>query len=92
VAKSVATAWDSSCAFGLGLLDNPRENLLPLILGGVIVFPVAIVMLIGAGIAHVLTKDFVVPQMACEGVAAMEGWRRLWPMLPPISAPPPVTL
>lgn len=68
-------------AFGLGLLDNPRENLLPLVFVGVNVVLVAIFMLIGAGIVHVLTKDFVVPQMACEGIAAIEGWRRLWPML-----------
>ncbi len=29
----------------------------------------------------VLTKDFVVPQMALEEIGAIEGWRRLWPML-----------
>ena len=28
-----------------------------------------------------LTKDFVVPQMALEGIGAFEGWRRLWPMM-----------
>ena len=28
-----------------------------------------------------MTKDFVVPQMALEGIGAMEGWRRLWPMI-----------
>ena len=68
-------------AFGLGLFNNPRENLLPLIFGGFTVFLIAIPMIMGASIVHVFTKDFVVPQMACEGVAAMEGWRRLWPML-----------
>ena len=30
---------------------------------------------------HVLTKDFVVPQMALEEIGAMEGWRRFWPMM-----------
>ena len=30
---------------------------------------------------HVLTKDFVVPQMALEGIGALAGWRRLWPMI-----------
>ena len=29
-------------------------------------------------VVHVMTKDFVVPQMALEGISAMEGWRRLW--------------
>lgn len=32
-------------------------------------------------LVHVLTKDFVVPQMALEGIGAIEGWRRLWPMM-----------
>ena len=30
---------------------------------------------------YVLTKDFVVPQMALEDIGAMEGWRRLWAMI-----------
>ena len=34
-----------------------------------------------AAVVHVLTKDFVVPQMALEDVSAMEAWRRLWPMV-----------
>ena len=29
-------------------------------------------------VVHVLTKDFVVPQMALEQITAVEGWRRLW--------------
>jgi hypothetical protein len=37
--------------------------------------------MITAAVIHVLTKDFVVPQMALEGLSAIEGWRRLWPML-----------
>jgi hypothetical protein len=37
---------------------------------------VALLMLI-----HVMTKDFVVPQMALENIGAMEGWRRLWAWL-----------
>jgi len=32
-------------------------------------------------VVHVLTKDFVVPEMALENVTAFEGWRRLLPML-----------
>jgi hypothetical protein len=32
-------------------------------------------------VVHVFTKDFVVPQMALEGIGAVEGWRRLWPLL-----------
>jgi hypothetical protein len=36
---------------------------------------------VAAAVIQVLTKDFVVPQMALDGIGAMEGWRRLWPML-----------
>jgi hypothetical protein len=32
-------------------------------------------------VIFVLTKDFVVPQMALENISAVEGWRRLWPMI-----------
>jgi hypothetical protein len=32
-------------------------------------------------VVHVLTKDFVVPEMALENISAIEGWRRLLPML-----------
>ena len=37
--------------------------------------------MIALALIHVLTKDFVVPQMALEGIGALEGWRRLWPMV-----------
>jgi hypothetical protein len=32
-------------------------------------------------VVHVFTKDFVVPEMALENISAIEGWRRLLPML-----------
>jgi hypothetical protein len=32
-------------------------------------------------IGAVLTKDFVVPQMALENLTALEGWSRLWAMM-----------
>jgi len=31
----------------------------------------------------VLTKDFVIPQMALEDIDVTEGWRRLWAMMKP---------
>ncbi len=30
---------------------------------------------------YVLTKDFVVPQMALEDIGPVEGWRRLWALM-----------
>jgi hypothetical protein len=54
---------------------------LPLVLSGIVVFLLLLIFVVAAAVVHVLTKDFVVPQMALEGVGAIEGWRRLWPMM-----------
>jgi len=54
---------------------------LALVLGGIVVFFLIVIFFVTAAVVHVLTKDFVVPQMALEGIGAMEGWRRLWPMM-----------
>ncbi len=68
-------------AFAMGWFTAPREHLLPLVLGGIVVFFLMMIFFVTAAVVHVMTKDFVVPQMALEGIGAMEGWRRLWPML-----------
>jgi hypothetical protein len=68
-------------AFAAGWLQQPRQHMVPLILGGMILFFVFMAFIVGWLLVQVLTKDFVVPQMALEDVSALEGWRRLWPML-----------
>jgi hypothetical protein len=68
-------------AFGMGWLKAPKEHLLPLILGGVVLFFALVLFLIAMAVISVLTKDFVVPQMALEDIGALEGWRRLWPAI-----------
>ncbi len=68
-------------AFAFGWLRNPRQHLLPLILLGVVFFLIIAVFVILATAVAVLTKDFVVPQMALENVSVGEGWRRLWLMI-----------
>jgi hypothetical protein len=67
--------------FGFGWFRNPREHLLPLILGGMVFVVLFAVLIIGAILVTVLTKDFVVPQMALEDITVGDGWRRLWTML-----------
>jgi hypothetical protein len=64
-----------------GWFKEPKEHLAPLILGGILLFFVALIFFVVAAVIFVLTKDFVVPQMALEGIGAFEGWRRLWPMI-----------
>src|SRR5271170_3600457 len=52
-----------------------------LVLGGVTLFLLLLALLVVMGVVHVMTKDFVVPQMALEDISALEGWRRLFPQL-----------
>lgn len=64
-------------AFALGWFSVPREHLAGLILGGIAVFFLFMGMMLLVLLIHVFTKDFVVPQMALEGISAFEAWRRL---------------
>ncbi len=68
-------------AFALGWFTAPSEHVLGLVLAGTLVFFLMAIFLVAAAVVHVLTKDFVVPQMALDGIGAVEGWRRLWPMI-----------
>lgn len=68
-------------AFVVGWLRDPKEHMIPLILGGMALFFVVMVFVVLQLLIHVMTKDFVVPQMALEGIGAIEGWRRLWPQV-----------
>ena len=67
--------------FAMGWFKEPKEHLVVLILGGMVLFFVFFAALIIWLVVHVLTKDFVVPQMALEDISAFEGWRRLFPRL-----------
>ena len=68
-------------ALAAGWLKDPRQHMIPLILGGLLLFFVGVGFVLLSLVVHVLTKDFVVPEMALENISALEGWRRLWPML-----------
>ena len=68
-------------AFLVGWLRNPKEHMIPLILGGMALFFLLLLFVVAQLVIHVMTKDFVVPQMALEEIGAIEGWRRLWPQI-----------
>lgn len=70
-----------SFALAGGWFKEPGEHVGALILGGIGLFLVAAIFAVVAAVVFVLTKDFVVPQMALEGIGAFEGWRRLWAMM-----------
>jgi hypothetical protein len=65
------------CAWKLGWFDHPSDHLAKFILG-IVVFVLLFIFLAAViAVFEVMTKDFVVPVMALEGVGATEGWRRL---------------
>ena len=70
----------AAIAFGLGWLKAPGDHVLPLVLGGVLLFFLFFAFIVLSLVVQVMTKDFVVPQMALEDISALEGWRRLWHM------------
>ena len=81
VGLTVLVGIPAALALAAGLLKDPRQHMIPLVLGGMLLFFVVISFILLALVVHVLTKDFVVPEMALENISAIEGWRRLLPML-----------
>ena len=81
VAFAVVVGIPLAAAAALGMFRDPRGHLVALIVGGVLVGFTALLLVLSTAIVHVLTKDFVVPQMALENITAVEGWRRVWPTM-----------
>jgi hypothetical protein len=77
----IIIAFPLAGAWTLGWFNHPRDHLLPLVLSGALFLVLLSIFLLTLGLVHVMTKDFVVPQMALENLSAMEGWRRLWSWL-----------
>lgn len=71
----------AAAALANGWFKAPKEHLAPLILAAVFLVCAFFVFFVATAVIFVLTKDFVIPQMALENVDVMEGWRRLWPMM-----------
>ena len=81
VGLTVLVGIPAAIAFVAGWLQAPRQHLIPLILGGMLLFFAVMGFILLCLAVHVLTKDFVVPEMALENIGAIEGWRRLLPKL-----------
>lgn len=71
----------AALAFGAGWFKDPKQHIPVLALGGVFLAFVLLVFVVVTSIVLLLTKDFVVPQMALENIDATEGWRRLLSMM-----------
>lgn len=68
-------------AFILGWFSQPKQHVAGLVLGGIVVFFAFAFVVVAIAVIYVLTKDFVVPQMALEDIGVIEGWQRLWVMM-----------
>lgn len=64
-------------AWRAGIFRSPHDHLAVLILGGLFFGALAVLIAVATLVVWVLTKDFVVPMMAAEGIGPVEGWRRL---------------
>jgi hypothetical protein len=71
----------AAIALALGWITQPKEHIVPLVLGGIVLLFIFFAFIVGYLLLHVMTKDFIVPQMALEDVTALEGWRRLLPRM-----------
>ena len=81
VGLTILVGIPAGFAFLVGWLKDPKDHMIPLILGGMALFFVFLLFVVVQLVVHVMTKDFVVPQMALEEIGAIEGWRRLWPQI-----------
>lgn len=81
VGFTILVGIPAAFALAAGWLKQPGQHLVPLILGGIVLFFLMLALLVLVLVVHVFTKDFVVPQMAVENISAVEAWRRLLPML-----------
>lgn len=68
-------------AWAVGWFKNPNAHLVALIVWGVGLILLFLALVLFFAVIEVLTRDFVIPQMALENIDAFEGWRRLLPQL-----------
>jgi hypothetical protein len=81
IGMTILIGIPAAVALAAGWLTNPKQHLLPVILGGMVLFFVVFAFVLAVAVIHVLTKDFVVPHMALEDLNAFQAWNRLLPML-----------
>jgi hypothetical protein len=81
VGLTILVGIPAAFALAVGWLKQSSQHMVPLILGGVILFFLVMTFAVLWLVVVVFSKDFVVPQMALEDIGAMEAWQRLLPML-----------
>jgi hypothetical protein len=78
---AVVIGIPAALAYNAGWFQDPKAHVPVLVPVGLALFFLLFAFGIATAVILVLTKDFVVPQMALEDIDTMEGWRRLWPMI-----------
>ncbi len=68
-------------AWRLGWFEDPRSHVIQLVVVGVGLVVLLLLLSLVVAVVNVMTKDFVVPQMAFEDIAAIDAWRRFWPQV-----------
>ncbi len=81
VGLTILVGIPATFALAVGWLKQFSQHMVPLILGGVLLFFLVTTFVVLWLIVLVFSKDFIVPQMALEDIGPMEAWRRLLPML-----------
>jgi len=81
VGLTILVGIPATFALAVGWLKQSSQHMVPLILGGVLLFFLVTTFVVLWLIVLVFSKDFIVPQMALEDIGPMEAWRRLLPML-----------
>ena len=83
LAMLVALLPLAAAAFGIAkeLWPQRASNLLELVAAIAAAVTFLLALLLVFALVHVLTKDFVVPQMALEDRSVADSWRQLWMLL-----------
>ncbi len=68
-------------AWRAGLFRNPGQHIVILIAGGAVLLALFVGVVILVALVSLFAKDFVVPVMALESRGAMDGWRRVLPVM-----------
>jgi hypothetical protein len=68
-------------AYRAGWFEKPEDNLGLLIGWGILLVLVLIVLVAALAVIQMLARDFLIPVMAFEEVAPIEGWRKLLGMM-----------
>jgi hypothetical protein len=81
LAMGILIGLPLAAALAAGWMTDPKAHLVPLIVGGILLFITFCIFLLATIATQVLARDFLVPIMALEGLDFADGWHRLLEMI-----------